>query len=110
MAERLAKWELARRYGRSQAVTAQVPLWRDSVGALWLPNTLAQVDMPVLKLQGRTWLISQVAFLKGESGTRTAVTLMPPEAFQPEPTFSLPYDPQIAQAFGQSGVKQTRGI
>ena len=97
LAEALAKWELARRYGRSQTATALVALWRDSTGALWTPNTLAQVDMPALKLSGLTWIISQVAYLKEQAGTQTLVTLMPPEAFQPEPTFNLPFDPQIAQ-------------
>ena len=98
LAEKLAKWELARRFGRSQAITVLVALWRDASGMLWTPNTLAQVNMPALKVAGRTWLISQVAYLKGQAGTQTQVTLMPPEAFQPEPTFNMPFDPQIAQA------------
>ncbi len=98
LAEQLAKWEMARRYGRSQAVTAMVALWRDSAGTLWTPNTLAQVDMPALKLAGRTWLITQAAYLKGEGGTRTMVALMPKEAFQPQPSFYTAFDPQITQA------------
>jgi len=110
LAEQLAKWEKARRYGRSQAVTALVPLWRDISGALWTPNTLAQVDMPALKVPACTWLISQVTFLKGDAGTRTAVTLMPPEAFQPDPTFDTSFNPQITQAFEQSRANQKGSI
>ena len=99
LAEQLAKWELARRYGRSQAVTALVALWRDAAGALWQPNTLAPVDMPALKLPGLTWVVAQVAFLKGfGTGTRTLVTLMPKEAFMPEPGIDQSFDPQVAQA------------
>lgn len=103
LCEALAKWECARRFGRSQAVNALVPLWRDSAGKLWTPNTLAPVDMPVLKLEGLTWLISQVVYLKSfGQGTRTAVVLMPKEAFEPEPGFETPFDPQISQADRQS--------
>jgi hypothetical protein len=86
-------------------VTALVALWRDSTGALWTSNTLAQVDMLALKLAGQTWIISQVAYMKGQAGTQTLVTLMPPEAFQPEPTLDTSLDPQISQAL-QSTVTQ----
>ena len=58
--------------------------------------------MPVLKLAGLEWLISEVAYLKGEAGTRAQVTLMPREAFLPEPSFLTPFDPQIAQAQGEA--------
>ncbi len=102
LAEALAKWEKARRFGRSQKLVATVALWRDSAGTLWSPNTLAPVNMPVLKLAKLEWLISEVAYLKGEAGTRAQVTLMPREAFLPEPLFLTAFDPQIAQAQGEA--------
>jgi len=102
LAEFRAKWEKARRYGRSQAVTLTVSTWRDRKGDLWAPNTLATVDLPALKLANLTWLITEVTFLRGSSGTRATVTLMPPEAFTPEPSFLTAFDPQIAQAQGDA--------
>ncbi len=102
LAEFRAKWEKARRYGRSQAVTLTVATWRDSAGTLWSPNTLAQVDLPALKLAGLTWLITEVTFLRGSNGTRATITLMPPEAFTPEPSLLTAFDPQIAQAQGEA--------
>lgn len=101
LAESLAKWEKSRRFGRSQIFTGLVSAWRDSAGHLWTPNTLAPIEAPIMKLTGRTWIISQVAFLKGGQGTRTAITLMPPEAFQPEPSLFFAFDPQIAQAVSE---------
>jgi prophage tail gpP-like protein len=99
LAEKLAEWEKGRRFGRSHAVTAVVPLWRDSAGTLWTPNTLAQVNMPALKLANLTWLISHVVYMKGfGTGTQTMVTLMAKEAFDPQPTFNTSFDPQISQA------------
>ena len=63
---------------------------------------LAQVDMPALKLHNLEWLISEVTFIKGfGSGTRTMVTLMPPEAFQPQPSLDTPYDPEISSAMAK---------
>ncbi len=103
LAELLAQWECARRYGRSQAVSAQVSLWRDAAGALWTPNTPASVDMPALKLAKLTWLITQVTLIKGLGpGTRSLVTLMPKEAFMPRPAPQTAFDPQLSQALSQS--------
>ncbi len=102
LAEFRAKWEKSRRYGRSQAVTLTVSTWRDSAGTLWTPNTLATVDLPALKLAGLEWLISEVTFLRGSNGTRAVITLMPPEAFTPEPSLLTAFDPQIAQAQGEA--------
>ena len=92
-----ARWEIARRYGRSQAVTVVCDSWRDSAGALWAPNNLARLDLPALKLVGRKWLISEVTFNKDATrGTTAEITLMPPEAFQPEPILLVPFDKQVA--------------
>lgn len=110
LAELLAQWERARRYGRSQAVSAQVSLWRDAAGTLWTPNTLAEVDMPALKLAKLTWLITQVTLIKGlGGGTRSLVTLMPKEGFIPQPAFQRAFDPQLAQGLSQSMTAQRDG-
>jgi prophage tail gpP-like protein len=107
LAEQRAKWQKARDYGRSQAVNVVVALWRDSAGTLWTPNMLASINIPALKLSDRTWLISQVTYMKGfGGGTQTMVSLMPPEAFSPEPSFYRAFDPEVAAA--QQAALQTR--
>ena len=91
-----AKWEMARRYGRSQAATVTVDSWRDSAGTLWTPNRLCPVDLPALKVTSQRWLIASATYQLGlDGGTRAQLVLMPPEAFQPEPNLVQPFDMQV---------------
>lgn len=86
-----AKWEIARRAGRSAVVTATVDSWRDSGGNLWLPNTLAPVDVPGLRETDKTLCIAQATFRRSsETGTTADLVLMPKYAFKPEPISLLP--------------------
>jgi prophage tail gpP-like protein len=95
---RRAKWEVARRYGRSQAVTLVVDSWRDSAGNLWSPNTLAPLDIPALHLGGMNWLITEVAFIVDLARGKVAeVTMMPKEAFMPQPPSAI-FDGQLNDA------------
>jgi prophage tail gpP-like protein len=99
---RRAAWEVARRAGRSQAVTIVADTWRDSAGIPWTPNTLVPVNIPELRLPGLNWLITQVAFVVDlQRGKVAEVTLMPPEAFTPQPPSTL-WDPQIQQAMREA--------
>lgn len=92
-----AQWEIARRYGRSQAVTIVADSWRDGGGKLWEPNTLAMVDIDALHLGGVLWLITEVSFVIDlPRGKVAEVTLMPAEAFTLKPPVSL-WDKQIMQ-------------
>ncbi len=84
-ARRRAQWEANRRYGRSQVIELTCDSWRDGSGALWTPNTLAQVSLPALKRDGIEWLITELVFRRDESGTHCDVTLMPDLAMTPEP-------------------------
>lgn len=104
LAKLRARWEMTRRWGRSQAVTLICDSWRDSSGTLWAPNALAPIDLPSLKLPSRTWLISDVAFLRNERGTTAQVTLMPKEAFIPAPDVLLPFDWQVSQELPNGGA------
>ena len=98
-----AKWEMSRRYGRSQAVTLVCDSWRDSAGQLWTPNQFAMVDIPALKLRQRNWIVGSVEFrLDLETGTTAVVTLMPKEAFIPEPDFPVNYDSPLSQVEQQT--------
>jgi prophage tail gpP-like protein len=101
------QWEMARRIGRSQAVTITCDSWRDSAGVLWTPNQLAKVTSPSLKLD-ETWLISSVTYKRDDSGTHADVTLMPPSAFVPQPTQLYPFDAEVqAASLGQDAGAQT---
>jgi prophage tail gpP-like protein len=104
LAAQRAQWEMARRVGRSQAVTLKCDSWRDSAGTLWQPNALASVDLPALKLTNATWLISDVIYRRGDDGTTAEVTLMPPAAFVPAPDVLLPFDWQVGQELPNGGA------
>ncbi len=87
-----ARWEAARRYGRSMRVTLETDSWRDADGVLYAPNTLVPLDLPVLKTTpGELWVVSEVSYRRDEGGTAAELVLMPPEAFQPQPTLLLPF-------------------
>ena len=104
LAKLRAQWEMTRRAGRSQAVTVTCDSWRDSAGTLWTPNALAPLNIPSAKLPNRTWLISDVGFLRNENGTTAQVTLMPKEAFIPAPDVLLPFDWQVSQELAGGGA------
>jgi prophage tail gpP-like protein len=95
------QWEMARRVGRSQAVTITCDSWRDSAGVLWTPNQLADISIPSCKVSG-TWLISTVTYLRDAGGTRAEVTLMPPAAFVPQPAVAYTSDNETLSAAGQN--------
>jgi prophage tail gpP-like protein len=80
-----ANWEWARRIGRSQQIQLTCDSWRDSNKTLWKCNNLAPINMPAHKLVNAKWIIGTVTFRKDLSGTHADVTLMPPDAFRPQP-------------------------
>lgn len=85
-----AEWEKKRRWGRSNSVTLTTDSWRDVAGNLYAPNTLVPLKLLDLKIE-TTWLISEVTYRLSGAGTECDVTLMPPEAFNVQPT--LPNNP-----------------
>ncbi len=85
-----AQWEMARRWGRSFVCRLTADSWRDSAGALWQPNMLAPLDLPILKTAGVQWIIGEVSFVLGRDGTTADLTLMPAAAFDPQPTLLQP--------------------
>lgn len=103
-AKKRAAWEAKRRWGRAHVVTLTTDSWRDAGGALYSPNTLAGVDLPSLKVGGVHWLIAEVTYRLSTAGTQCEVQLMPPEAFNVQPTlppYVIPSD--IAQHAAGSG-------
>jgi prophage tail gpP-like protein len=103
-AQQTANWELARRIGRSQAISVTCDAWRDSGGKLWTPNWLAQVDAPALKLVNKNWIIGSVMFRKDLSGTHADLVLMPPDAFSVQPSTLNLFDQEIT-----GGLPSTQG-
>ena len=86
-----AIWENNRRYGKAFEARVVTDNWRDSAGNLWAPNTLADLNLPTLKIPKSTWLISEVTYsLDGSGGTTATLTLNPAQAFIPEPIVLIP--------------------
>ncbi len=92
-----ANWELARRIGRSQAINLTCDSWRDSAGKLWQPNRLALLKAPAHKIGSVKWIIGTVTFVKDMSGTHAQITMMPPDAFMPEPSPLQLWDRELTQ-------------
>ncbi|MFC0407912.1 phage baseplate assembly protein [Roseomonas elaeocarpi] len=99
-----AEWEMNRRNGRSQSITLTCDSWRDSAGRLWEPNTLAPIVAPHLKLPNMRWVIAEVTYRRGEDGTHADLTLMPPEAFQIQPSTLQGVDWQVFKALDRQGA------
>lgn len=102
VAKQRVQWEVARRYGRSQVIDLICDSWRDKSGKLWTKNTLVPVKRKSWAA-AEMWLIAEVEFSRGEDGSRAHVTLMPPEAFKPEPIL-LPMQSNEAVAAANSSV------
>jgi prophage tail gpP-like protein len=91
VAAQRAAWEMNRRTARGNAVAITTDSWRDGAGVLWEPNTLVHVKLPTLKLPEAMFLIGDVTYRLDESGgTHADLTLMPPEAFTPQPFQYIP--------------------
>jgi prophage tail gpP-like protein len=95
IAKQRANWEAARRYGRGATLMLTTDAWRDSAGTLYTPNTLVPLSIPALKLDGKTWVIGEVTYARGERGTKCQLTIMPPEAFNPEPILLQPFPADV---------------
>ena len=85
-----ANWDRARRWGRSFVCSLTTDTWRDSAGLLWQPNRQALLQLPLLKMGLAQWVISEVTYSLGQEGTTAQLTLMPPDAFLPEPVLLQP--------------------
>lgn len=83
-ARRRAQWECNVRYGRSQALQYSVQGWHYAPGQLWPINATVPVIDEHFGINADL-LLTGVEFTLADDGTRTLLTLMPPEAFEPEP-------------------------
>lgn len=98
--QKQANWESATRMGKSRSATAKVAGFT-LAGRLYQPGQLVQVISETCDLD-ETRLISRAAFRVSKAeGCTTSLTLMPPQAFLPEPP-----EPPKAKTSGQSGGYQ----
>jgi prophage tail gpP-like protein len=94
-----AAWEAATRAGRALQAQIATAGWRDGKGALWRTNALTRVKDAWLGID-RDLLVTAATFtLSDPGGSRVAMTLMPPEAFTPQP--------EVAAALGK-GIEANR--
>lgn len=98
VAIRRAQWEANRRLGRGYALNVGIDSWRDLDGDLWYPNTIAQLDIPTLKISKQSWLIGDIVYTYGMQGKHCEMTIMPPGAFDVEPVLYLPVPADFAIA------------
>ncbi|WP_162988528.1 phage baseplate assembly protein [Commensalibacter melissae] len=100
MSQQRAQWEVNRRFGRSQSIQVVTDSWRDQQGKLWEPNTLVPVSFPTLKVNTKNHLlIAEVVFrLDMGGGTHAEITLMPKEAFSPQPIVLNAANSAVVQA------------
>lgn len=80
-----AAWEANTRLGKSAEAQITLQGWRQSPGGpLWEPNMLVTVSAPWLQLEGEM-LIRQVVYEKDDDGTTVQLSVVSPQAFEPEP-------------------------
>lgn len=94
-----AGWEATVRAGRSQTVTLTAQGWRDPAGAIWSPDLVVPVTSSWLGIDGDLLLASLQYTLSAEEGSKTALTLMPREAFSLIP---IPEKADASQVKGKS--------
>lgn len=99
VSQQRAQWEVNRRFGRSQSIQLITDNWRDQQGKLWQPNILVSVSFPTLKVSTTNkLLISEVVFRLDGGGTHAEITLMPKEAFMPQPIVLNAANSAVVQA------------
>lgn len=84
LARERVNWERGSRMGKALSASYRVQGWRQSNGALWVPNLLVPVKDPIVGFD-REMLITEVVYTLDESGTIATLAVAPPDAVLPEP-------------------------
>lgn len=84
LAQARANWERGSRMGKALTLNYQVQGWRQSNGALWLPNMVVRVVDPLVGID-RDMLISEIEYVMDDAGTVANIVVGPPDGFDPEP-------------------------
>jgi len=78
-------WEREHRISKALAATYKVQGWRQSTGALWIPNQIVRIIDPLIGYE-RDMLIVTVTYTQDRTaGTATTLNVAPAEGFEPEP-------------------------
>lgn len=84
LAQARANWERGSRMGKALTLNYKVQGWRQSNGALWLPNMVVRVVDPLMGID-RDMLISEIEYVLDDIGTVANIVVGPPDGFDPEP-------------------------
>lgn len=85
LAQWRADWEREHRISKALETTYKVRGWRQTNGALWIPNQIVRVVDPVIGFD-RDMLIAEVTYSRSRGGGTVAVMkVAPPDGFEPEP-------------------------
>jgi prophage tail gpP-like protein len=82
-----AYFEMMHRAAKALETDYTVQGWRQGDGSLWLPNQTVRVTDPVIGLNGE-FLIVEVAYRKGDSGTTTTLKVGLESGYIPAPEVS----------------------
>lgn len=77
-----AAWEAANRYGQSLSLEYTVQGWRQRDGSLWVPNQMVVVVDDFAGIDG-AFLVVEVVYRLGGSGSTTLIKLAPVEGYEP---------------------------
>lgn len=77
-------WERENAISKALSATYQVQGWRQSNGDLWRHNMIVSVIDPLIGFD-RDMLITEISYELSETGTKTTMTVGPPDGFLPEP-------------------------
>ncbi|MBK68028.1 MAG: hypothetical protein CMP22_07865 [Rickettsiales bacterium] len=86
IAKKRAEWEATVRATRSLNISVSVPLWTisEDSNVLWQVNQIVSLKADQIGLSGN-FLISSLRFSLDESGSKTILDLVRPDAYQPQP-------------------------
>ena len=97
LAQARANWERGSRMGKALTLRYQIQGWRQSTGALWVPNMIVRVVDPLIGID-RDMLISEIEYVLDDTGTVANIVVGPPDGFDPEPK-----DPHKARKLKKGG-------
>ncbi|MCH7419639.1 phage baseplate assembly protein [Pseudomonas mosselii] len=84
LAQARANWERGSRVGKALTLRYKIQGWRQSTGALWVPNMIVRVVDPLIGID-RDMLISEIEYVLDDAGTVANIVVGPPDGFDPEP-------------------------
>lgn len=97
LAQARANWERGSRMGKALTLRYKIQGWRQSTGALWVPNMIVRVVDPLIGID-RDMLISEIEYVLDDGGTVANIVVGPPDGFDPEPK-----DPHKARKLKKGG-------